>query len=121
MRYIWIAIGWTCVGLGIAGAFLPLLPTTPFLLLAAFAFSRGSSQLHDWLLNHPHLGPPIQHWQAHGAVSTRVKVIASISLVVVFALSVIAQAPVWLLFTQGFILCGVAIFLWTRRTPPEQG
>ena len=120
MRYIWIAIGWTCVGLGIAGAFLPLLPTTPFLLLAAFAFSRGSSQLHDWLLNHPQLGPPIHHWQTHGAVSTRVKVIASISLVMVFALSLAIQAPAWLLLTQGTILAGVALFLWTRRTPPDQ-
>jgi len=120
MRYLWIALGWTCVGLGIAGAFLPLLPTTPFLLLAAFAFSRGSAQLHDWLLDHPHFGPPIHHWRTHGAISTQVKVIASVSLVVVFIVSIIMQVPAWLLMTQGMILSGVAFFLWTRKTPPEE-
>lgn len=113
-------MGWTCVGLGIAGAFLPLLPTTPFLLLAAFAFSRGSEHLHAWLLEHPQLGPPIHHWRTHGAISTQVKVIASISLVVVFAISLFMQAPQWLLLTQGVILCGVALFLWTRKPPPDQ-
>ena len=118
MRYVWIALGWTCVGLGLAGAFLPLLPTTPFLLLAAFAFSRGSAQLHDWLMDHPQLGPPIHHWRAHGAVSTGVKIIASISLLVVFGISLAMQVPVWLLLSQGVILTGVALFLWTRKSPP---
>ncbi len=112
-------MGWTCVGLGIAGAFLPLLPTTPFLLLAAFAFSRGSEQLHDWLLEHPHFGPPIHHWRTHGAISTRVKVIATVSLVVVFAISIITQMPGWLLMTQAVVLSCVALFLWTRKAPPD--
>jgi uncharacterized membrane protein YbaN (DUF454 family) len=119
MRYLWIAIGWACVGLGIAGAFLPLLPTTPFLLLAAFAFSRGSSELYDWLLDHPQLGPPIHHWRTHGAISLRVKILASVSLVVVFVISVLTQVPGWLLITQAVVLSVVALFLWTRRTPPE--
>ena len=106
--------------MGIAGAFLPLLPTTPFLLLAAFAFSPGSDALHDWLLEHPQLGPPIHHWRAHGAISTRVKVVATISLVVVFALSLIMQMPPWVLMLQGGVICVVALIIWTRRTPPEE-
>jgi uncharacterized membrane protein YbaN (DUF454 family) len=53
----------------IAGVVLPMMPTTPFLLLATFAFARSSLRLHDWLVAHPRLGPPINDWRAHGAVS----------------------------------------------------
>jgi hypothetical protein len=58
MKYIWIGLGWLFVLLGVAGIVLPLLPTTPYLLLAAICFSRGSQRMHDWLVNHPTLGPP---------------------------------------------------------------
>ena len=118
MKYLWLALGWTSVGLGIAGAFLPLLPTTPFLLLAAFAFSRGSQQLHDWLVEHPQLGPPIHHWHAHGAISRKVKIYASISMVAVFVLSLVMGAPGWVLVMQALILSFVAVFLWSRKEPP---
>ena len=108
------------MGLGIAGAFLPLLPTTPFLLLAAFAFSRGSHRWHSWLLEHPQFGPLIHHWHTHGAISTRVKIVASMSMGVIFALSVFMQMPQWLLLTQAAVLSAVALFLWTRRSPPDE-
>ena len=109
-----MGFGWICVALGFAGVFLPLLPTTPFLLLAAFSFSRGSDRLHTWLVTHPTLGPPIRDWQEHSAISRNVKVIASVSMVAVFAISVILQAPWWALAAQGGILLFVAAFIWTR-------
>lgn len=118
MKYLWLALGWTSVGLGIAGAFLPLLPTTPFLLLAAFAFSRGSQQLHDWLIEHPQLGPPIHHWHAHGAISRKVKIYATISMVAVFVLSLVMGVSPWLLALQAVILTFVGVFLWSRKEPP---
>jgi len=120
MRYLWIGLGWVSVGLGIAGAFIPLLPTTPFLLLAAFSFSRGSSRLHDWLINHHQLGPPIQHWHDHRAISRQVKVYASVSLLIVFAISLLFGVPAWVLATQAVVLTVVAGFLWTRNEPPSQ-
>jgi uncharacterized protein len=119
MKYLWLTLGWTCVGLGIAGAFLPLLPTTPFLLLAAFAFSRGSAKLHTWLLTHPRWGPPIHHWHHHRAVTKRTKIYASISMIVLFCLSVAMRMPTWILMTHALVLLLVAVFLWAQDEPPD--
>ena len=118
MKYFWITLGWTSIGLAIAGALLPLLPTTPFLLLAAFAFARGSKKLHDWLMTHPRLGPPIHNWETYRAISRPVKVAASVSMVVIFTLSFLFDAPWWAITSQAVILSIVAIFLWTRNEGP---
>jgi uncharacterized membrane protein YbaN (DUF454 family) len=63
--------------------FLPLLPTTPFLLLAAFCFSRGSSRLHGWLLSHPTMGAIIRDWHERRVIRPRVKVAAAVALLVI--------------------------------------
>ena len=114
-----MALGWVSVGLGVIGAFLPLLPTTPFLLLAAFAFSKGSDRLHIWLIEHPQLGPPIHHWRTHGAIAKHIKVYATLAMLAVLIASLVANVPTWLVITQAVVLSGVAFFLWTRRNPPE--
>ena len=59
MRVIWLIAGSISLGLGLLGVFLPLLPTVPFVLLAAFCFARSSERLHDWMLEHPKFGPAI--------------------------------------------------------------
>ncbi|MEM7098236.1 MAG: YbaN family protein [Pseudomonadota bacterium] len=120
MRYLWISLGWLCVGLGLLGAFLPLLPTTPFLLLAAYAFSRGSERLHEWLVSHPKLGPPIRDWQNEGAISRRTKVVATVSVAVIFGLSLVMSVPQWAIFTQAGVLSIVLFFLWTRKEPEDK-
>ena len=119
MKYFWIALGWISVTLGVIGAFLPLLPTTPFLLLAAWSFSQGSEKLHNWIMTHPKLSPPIINWQEHGAINRRVKVVATVSMVAVFALSAVMSVPLWALGTQGAILCVVAFFIWSRPEGSE--
>ncbi|RZA08047.1 MAG: DUF454 domain-containing protein, partial [Proteobacteria bacterium] len=63
MRFLYLTIGWISLALGILGIFLPLLPTTPFVLLAGICFAKGSPRMHAWLINHPRLGPPIKDWQ----------------------------------------------------------
>ena len=72
-RPLFLAAGWLCLGLGFVGIFLPLLPTTPFALLAAFCFSRSSARLHHWLLTQKTFGPIIRDWHQHGVIRPRIK------------------------------------------------
>lgn len=80
MKVIYIIFGYVALGLGVAGIVLPLLPTTPFLLLAAALFFRGSPRLYEWLLNQKHLGPYIRNFREHKAIPLRAKII-SVALV----------------------------------------
>ncbi len=75
-RYGLIALGWLCVGLGVIGAFLPVMPTTIFLILALWAFSRSSARFHGWLYSHPRLGPPLRDWHAHRVIPIPAKCLA---------------------------------------------
>ena len=85
MRWVYNIGGSICVGLAFLGLFLPLLPTTPFLLLAAFCFSRGSARLHRWLIEHPTMGPMISDWNNHRVIRPRVKWTAAIMLIVIMS------------------------------------
>jgi len=81
-RVLWLLAGATSLLLGIAGIFLPLLPTTPFVLLAAACFSRGSTRCEAWLLGHPHFGPMVRDWRAHRAVPLRAKQLALVMMTI---------------------------------------
>ena len=116
-RHLWMGFGWVSVGLGALGVLLPLLPTTPFLILAAYFFSRSSQRMHAWLLNHRVFGPPIENWRTHRAISTGAKLAALVAMALTMAISVAADVPAWALAVQAVILAGVATFLLTRPTP----
>ncbi|MFY7857254.1 MAG: YbaN family protein [Rubrivivax sp.] len=73
VRLLWRALALVCVALGFVGMFLPLLPTVPLLLVAAWAGSKGWPALEQWLLNHPRHGTAIRRWRDHGAVPRRAK------------------------------------------------
>jgi uncharacterized protein len=118
MRGLWILAGCLSLIAGAIGVVLPLLPTTPFLLLAAFCFARGSTRLHNWLISHPRLGPPIEQWRRHGAISRRGKGLAVIAMAVAFGISVVLAVPLYALWLQLAVLCLVALFILTRPNPP---
>jgi uncharacterized membrane protein YbaN (DUF454 family) len=73
---VYRGIGVVCVGLATAGVFLPLMPTTVFLLIALWAFAKGSPEWADWVRNHPRLGPFVRDWEEHRAIPRRAKVLA---------------------------------------------
>jgi uncharacterized membrane protein YbaN (DUF454 family) len=76
VRFLYRLLGLAMVGLAIAGVFLPLLPTTPFLIVAAWAFARSSPRLEAWLRNHRQLGPFLRNWEERGAVPRWAKALA---------------------------------------------
>ena len=114
MRAIWILCGGTALLLGVIGLALPLLPTVPFLLLAGFCFARSSRRLHDWLLAHPTLGPPIEDWNRRGAIGRRAKWLSTASVAMAFGLSFAFGVRGVIIGIQAITLVGVLIFVWTR-------
>lgn len=116
-RLAWQAAGALFLLLGLLGIPLPLLPTTPFLLLAAFCFARGSDRLHDWLVGHPRLGPPIEAWRRDRAISRQAKVMAGAAMLASLAISLVIGAPPYAVGLQAVVLVGVGLFLFTRPEP----
>ena len=114
MQYVWAALGLFCVGLALIGVFLPLLPTVPFLLLASFFFARSSERLHSWILSHPTFGPMIDDWNSRGAIRPRAKRLATLSIALVFGLSLIVGVPMKVIIIQALVLSCVLIFIWSR-------
>ncbi len=114
MRAIYISVGLMCLALGAIGAFLPLIPTVPLWLLAAFCFARSSERLHHWMITHPVIGPPILDWHERGAIGARSKRLATLSIMVVFGISLALKLAWTVLAIQGLVLLGVLTFIWTR-------
>ncbi len=105
--------------LGVIGAILPGMPTTVFLILAAWAASKGWPEMDEWLLNHPKYGPTLRDWRAHGTVPRKAKWIASIMMLISAIMMLFTNAPFWVkVFTDTTMLI-VAIWLWLRPEPAK--
>lgn len=113
-RSLWLLAGLSAISLATAGIILPLLPTTPFLLLAAFAFARSSPSLHRWLLQHPTLGRMLDDWHRYGAIDNCAKWSAYAVMVASLVCSLWLSAPRWLVLLQLGVFVVVGIFLLTR-------
>lgn len=118
MRYLYLTLGWLAVITGIVGAFLPVLPTTPFLLVAIWCFSRSSPKLEAWLLNHPKYGAPLRNWRENGTITRRAKISAVAIMSMSYAIVVFATSlSAFHIIIVGLIMAGPAIFLITRPEP----
>jgi hypothetical protein len=103
--------------LGIVGIFVPLLPTTPFVLLAAWCFSRGCARCEAWLLAHPRLGPIVQDWRTRRAVPLRAKQLATVMMALGCAVAWAKLPAPW--HWVPLVACtGVATWLWRLPTRP---
>ena len=113
-RGLWLAAGCTSLLLGVVGIFVPLLPTTPFVLLAAACFSRGSQRCERWLLAHPRFGPMVRDWRTHRAIPRRAKQLA-------FAMMTVGSAWAWWVLPARYgwlpALCCLAVSVWMARLP----
>ena len=108
MAWILTVLGIISLALGIMGAFVPVLPTTPFLLLSAALFLRGNRRLYDWLLNHPRMGAYISNFVQHKAIPLRVKIVSVATLWITLLYCAIFVASHWTLRVL-FILIAVCV------------
>jgi len=120
LRVLFFIGGWVSLILGCVGIILPLLPTTPFILLAAYCFSRSSERLHQWLITHPQMGPLIRDWQQDGSISKTAKTKATVLIIGTFAVT-FAVVNVGLMVKGVILLIGIGVltFIWTRPVPPN--
>lgn len=119
MRYVWFSCGAISLILGVIGIFVPLLPTTPFVLLAAACFSKSSKKWHMWLLKHRIFGPMIYKWEKHGAISFRVKCLALSMLWTMISYPLLFRdLSLPIKFCALFVAIGVTVFIATRPSGP---
>ncbi|MCW9033700.1 MAG: YbaN family protein [Rhodospirillales bacterium] len=121
-KILLLAFGWLCVGLGALGAFMPVLPTTPFLLLALWAFSRSSKRFHDWLYTHPKFGPSLRAWRDHKVVPLRAKILAVTTMMVSFIYVTFFYAETMVLpVIMATIMVPTALWLISRDSQIPEG
>ncbi len=113
-RLLWQMAGILALALGAIGVVLPLLPTTPFVLLAAFAFGKGSPRLRAWLESSRLFGPAIRDWEQKGAIHPRAKATACVVMAAVFLGSVVAGLRPLILLVQGLCMAAAATYVLTR-------
>ena len=121
VRLACLAAGALALALGLVGVVLPLLPTTPFVLLAAACFARGSTRVHAWLLRQRLAGPLIREWQAHRAMPRRAKRVAYLLMLLSFGTSILAMSSPWhrlMLAALGLVLLGLLWRVPTRDPDP---
>ncbi len=115
---LFIILGFCSLALAVVGAFLPLLPTTPFALLAAFFFSKGSPRLYGWIIELPVIGNSIRDWNEFGVITRPIKILAVASiLLVIFFINIKDSIPYYGKISATLTLLGVVSFVVTR---PEQ-
>lgn len=119
LRKALVAAGFTCTGLGVVGIFVPLLPTTPFLLLAAACFSRSSDLFHSWLLSHKRLGPIISGYLDGAGIPARAKAVSIGMVWLTLPPSALLLVPVvWL--QALLMLLAIAITIHLLRLPTRK-
>lgn len=116
VRLLFIFLGTLLLLLGIAGAFLPVLPTTPFMLLAAGCYARASTRFYNWLLNDPTFGRTILEWRRHRSIPWRVKLTAILLMATTLGMSIVFFVP-WPELQVALALFGLLLAAYMYRIP----
>ena len=115
VRRVFIGLGFISLLVGFVGVLLPVLPTVPFVLLAAFCFARGSSRFHRWLLDHRFTGPLIRDWYQHQSIRRSTRQGATLLILLSFILSILLLPVFW--FRLALTLSGVMLLIVLWRLP----
>ena len=120
-RFLWVRLAFAALGtlflvVGIIGIFMPILPTTPFLLLATACYARSSRRFYNWLMNHPTFGPLIVEWRTYRSIPWRVKLVAIATMVLTFGSSIVFFIKDgWLQLALAFF--GMMMVIWLYHIP----
>ncbi|MEQ9559260.1 MAG: YbaN family protein [Rhodospirillales bacterium] len=122
-KAVLIVLGWGFVALGVVGVVLPVLPTTPFMLLALWCFARSSQRFHDWLYHHRLFGPPLQKWERHRVIPVSAKVFACTAMTAsLIYITFFRPVPGYLIAIAAAVMAYGAWFILTKPSRvPEDG
>ena len=114
-RWLYLFFGWLSFVVGIIGLFVPLLPTTPFMIVSAYCFSKSSERCRRWLLSLPHIGIAVQNWEKSRAISRKAKTLATVLIVGGCSASALILRLPWLAILALFATIALVLaFIWTR-------
>ena len=116
-RIILLSLGWLCVGLAFVGIFVPGIPTTPFLIVALWAFAQSSKKFHAWLLSHKRFGPMLQNWESHRVVPRKAKTLMVI--LQIFAVILFHYSIQNIYFTAILAVTLIIVARWVLTFPSE--
>lgn len=115
-RYFLLGVGFVSLGLGFAGLFLPLLPTTPFILLSGWCFAKGSEKWNYWIRTHREFGPLIENWHRDRSISRKHKIVASLTLSASIVFTLTSNIPETIRFGITLGLSTIFAFLYFTKT-----
>lgn len=118
-RVAYLGLGGLFVGLGVLGAFLPVLPTTPFLLISMWAFSKSSARLERWLLEHKRFGPKLVAWRTDRVIPLGAKLAAWGSMIASLAIMAIAHRPLWQIGLAASVMAIGATYVASKPSRPR--
>lgn len=121
VRATLVALGTVCVGLGVVGLFVPMMPGTVFLIVAAACFARASKRFYNRLLNSKALGPLIVEWQEHRSIPYKTKIFAIVFMAITFGISIyLVVRPLWLQLVLAAFGVGLAVYLYRIPSRPDE-
>jgi uncharacterized membrane protein YbaN (DUF454 family) len=116
-KILWLLLAYATLAIGLIGAVLPILPTTPFLLIAVWAGSHASSRFKWWLLRHKHFGPGLRNWYRDKAIARPAKLLAVTVIVVSWLVIILSGSPSRVVAFTGLLFIGCISFLLSRPNP----
>jgi len=121
VRGLFLLVGGLAFASGVAGIFLPLLPATPLLILAAACFARAHQPFHDWMLRHRWIGPMLHDWYVHRSLPYGTKTVAIVTMLLSFGLSIaLFVRPTWLKVVLGLVALGLSVWLYRIPSRPRR-
>ncbi len=119
-RPLFLILGHLSLILGVAGAFLPILPTTPFLLLATYFYSKSSPRLYNWIINHKVIGKPIREWRDSGVIRPWAKILAVSMIAFALYFRIFKMEVIFPRYFLSFILISMSVFILSRPNSPKK-